>query len=109
LSHTFLSGRLGETTAFSKYALNHLRHQVVAQAQIRVFEQFRLQVFSRYMERLTNGSYWVYDVRATAALKYVDLSVDVNNVLNETYVESGFVPMPGRMLRLSISWKWNRD
>ena len=109
LSHTFLSGRLGETTAFSKYALNHLRHQVVAQAQIRVFEQFRLQVFSRYMERLTNGSYWVYDVRATAALKYVDLSVDVNNVLNKTYVESGFVPMPGRMLRLSISWKWNRD
>jgi outer membrane receptor protein involved in Fe transport len=44
-----------------------------------------------------------------AALKYVDVSVDVNNVLNEEYVESGFVPMPGRMLRLSVTWKWNKE
>jgi vitamin B12 transporter len=109
LSHTFLSGRLGDTTAFSKYALNHLRHQVVAQAQIRFMERFRLQLVSRYMERLTYGSYWVFDARAMAALKYVDVSVDVNNILNESYVESGFVPMPGRMLRLSVTWKWNKE
>ena len=82
---------------------------MVAQAQIRFMQRFRLQLVSRYMERLTYGSYWVFDARAMAALKYVDVAVDVNNILNESYVESGFVPMPGRMLRLSLTWKWNKE
>jgi iron complex outermembrane receptor protein len=109
IAHTMLRGELGDTTSFSKYALNHLRHQLVAQARVRFFSRYSLQVVSRYLERLNSESYQVYDLRAGATLNAVDLAFDVNNVLNETYVESGFVPMPGRVFRFSIAWKWNEE
>jgi iron complex outermembrane receptor protein len=89
--------------------LNHLRHQFVAQARLRLFSRYRIQLVSRYIERINTESYTVYDVRLGAAFSAVDLSFDVNNVFNETYVESGFVPMPGRVMRFSVTWKWNEQ
>ena len=109
VSHTFLSGRIGESVEFSKYALNNLRHQFVARAQVRLLSNFRVQLISRYIERLNSGSYWVYDLRASAAVSKVDLSIDVNNLANKAYIESGFVPMPGRLLRLSLTWRLNDE
>ena len=109
VSHTMLAGQLGDTISFSRYALNHLRHQFVAQARLRLFSRYRLQLVSRYIERINAESYMVYDVRLGAAFSAVDLSFDVNNVFNETYVESGFVPMPGRVMRFSVTWKWNEQ
>jgi iron complex outermembrane receptor protein len=107
VSYTLLSGSLGDTTSLSKYALNHLKHQWVGQARVRLFSRFHVQLISRYIERINTDSYWVYDIRCGAAFNSVDFAFDVNNVFNETYFESGFVPMPGRVLRLSINWKWN--
>ena len=109
VAHTFLSGSLGESVEFSKYALNNLRHQFVGRAQIRVQSNFRVQLISRYIERLNSGSYWVYDLRASAAVSKVDISIDVNNLANKAYFESGFVPMPGRLLRLSLTWRLNDE
>ncbi len=106
IAHTLLRGKLGDTSSFSKYALNHLRHQFVAQARVRIYSRYHVQLVSRYLERINSESYRVYDVRFGANFNAVDLSVDVNNVLNETYVESGFVPMPGRVIRFSLTWKW---
>ena len=109
VSHTFLSGRLDESVEFSKYALNNLRHQFVARAQVRLSSNFRLQLISRYIERLNSGSYWVYDVRASATANRMNVAIDVNNLLNQAYIESGFVPMPGRLLRLSLTWRLNDE
>jgi iron complex outermembrane receptor protein len=109
VSHTFLSGRLGNSVEFSKYALNNLRHQFVARAQVRIYSNFRVQLISRYIERLNSGSYWLYDLRASAAVSRVDVSIDVNNIANKAYFESGFVPMPGRLLRLSLTWRLNDE
>jgi iron complex outermembrane receptor protein len=108
VAHTVLFGQLGDTTSFSKYALSHLRHQLVAQARIRFFSRYHLQLVSRYIERINSESYQVYDLRLGATFNAVDVAVDVNNVLNETYIESGFVPMPGRVMRASLTWKWNQ-
>jgi vitamin B12 transporter len=109
VSHTFLSGSLGESVEFSKYALNNLRHQFLARAQVRLQSHFRLQLISRYIERLNSGSYWVYDLRASAAVNKMDVAIDVNNLANQAYIESGFVPMPGRLLRLSLTWRLNEE
>jgi iron complex outermembrane receptor protein len=109
VSHTFLSGRLGESVEFSKYALNNLRHQFVARAQVRLYSNFRLQLISRYIERLNSGSYWVYDLRASASVNRMNVAIDVNNLMNQAYIESGFVPMPGRLLRLSLTWRLNDE
>jgi iron complex outermembrane receptor protein len=100
---------LGESVEFSKYALNNLRHQFVGRAQVRVQSNFRVQLISRYIERLNSGSYWVYDLRASAAVSKIDVSIDVNNIANKAYFESGFVPMPGRLLRLSLTWRLNDE
>lgn len=107
ISHTALWGKLGNTTSFSKYALNHLRHQVIAQARLRLFSRFSVQLVSRYLERINAESFQVYDMRMGANFNTVDIALDVNNLLNETYVESGYVPMPGRVMRLSVTWKWD--
>jgi iron complex outermembrane receptor protein len=109
VSYTLLSGSLGDTTSLSKYALNHLKHQWVGQARVRVFSKFYLQLMSRYIERINTESYWVYDMRCGADFNTVNLAFDVNNVFNQTYFESGFVPMPGRVIRFSINWKWNES
>jgi vitamin B12 transporter len=76
---------------------------------VRVFSKFYLQLMSRYIERINTESYWVYDMRCGADFNTVNLAFDVNNVFNQTYFESGFVPMPGRVIRFSINWKWNES
>jgi outer membrane receptor protein involved in Fe transport len=48
-------------------------------------------------------------MRASAVFPKFDLAFDVNNALNALYIESGYVPMPGRLYRLSLSWKWNKE
>ena len=109
MSHTYLDGRLGEVDEFSKYALNHLRHQLVGRVGLRFFDRYRLQLVSRYNERFNQDDYWVFDMRASAVFPRFDLAFDVNNALNALYIESGYVPMPGRLYRLSLSWKWNKE
>jgi outer membrane receptor protein involved in Fe transport len=51
----------------------------------------------------------VYDLRASAAVNKMDVAIDVNNLANQAYIESGFVPMPGRLLRLSLTWRLNDE
>jgi iron complex outermembrane receptor protein len=105
VSHTYLSGRLAEAPEFSKYALSNLRHQAVAQAQVRLLPALRVQLIARYLERFNAASYWVCDARLLSSVKAFDLAFDVTNLTNHTYFETGFVPLPGRMLRLSLTWK----
>lgn len=105
VAHTYLSGRLAESPEFSKYALSNLRQQVVVQGQVRVHPKLRAQLVARYLERFNATSYWVCDARIMSQLKSFDVSFDVTNMLNQTYLESGFVPLPGRMIRLSLAWK----
>jgi iron complex outermembrane receptor protein len=59
----------------------------------------------RYLERFSGQQYAVLDYRVRVTKKQFSSFADVANILDRAYVESGFVPMPGRWFRLGVEWR----
>ena len=107
LSYCYINQRQHEEEGIqSKYALEYLRHKLVAEVQMNMWKRLRLSLSWRFQER--TGSYTDADgnVRGYSAYGIIDgkLSwearrwqayVKGNNLLNKKYVDYGNVPQPG--------------
>jgi iron complex outermembrane receptor protein len=98
---------VAEANIVSQYALEYLKHKLVANAQATLWRQLVLGVNLRWQDRVgtyTNFSGEVKDYKPFALLdaklawnaRRYDLYAEVNNVLNNrSYVDYGNVPQPG--------------
>ena len=95
----------------SYYALEYLKHKMVAQFNIQPIKRLELQLSYRLVSR--NGGFLVYqdgkntglmkeydpygilDFKVNYAFKKVDVFGELNNVLNTEYYDFGNVPQPG--------------
>lgn len=100
-----LNGLVADQQGYSKYALNHLRHQFNSMLTVQTGKFLQHTFFFRYNERFAGNSYAVLDYRINCKLKQFDLAIDITNALDKVYIESGLITMPGRWYRLSISWR----
>ena len=101
----------------SKYALEYLRHKVVAQANFHIWSQLGLDVTCRWHDRvgsyqkgteLKNYSpYTLLDARLTWAAPKYKLYVEGNNLLDKTYYDHGNIPQPGLWLGAGVSFSLN--
>lgn len=80
----------------SKYILDHLRHQLLGSLVLYWFDTLTQAVKFRYEERMSGDSHAVVDTRFAYKSHRYEVFVDVTNLFDERYVESGFSPMPGR-------------
>jgi iron complex outermembrane receptor protein len=64
-------------------------------------------VLARYEKRMAGESYIVVDTRLTYQWRKCEVFLEVTNLFDEAYVESGFVPMPGRWI--IVGAKLNMD
>ncbi len=90
----------------SLYALEYLRHKVVAKADISVWRNLAMSLSCRWQDRTgtytdTDGvtrdyqPYAVADVRLAWTASRYCLYVDANNIFNKSYVDYGNVEQPG--------------
>lgn len=109
----FLNYRLGYTyldnqyknEELSRYALQNLRHQVVAQLDVKFLKFFSNQLIYKYSERVNLGSYNILDEQLNFRYKDLNFYVLINNLTNTKYVETNLVPMPGRWFHVGFTYQ----
>ncbi len=101
LSYNFIDADLRQATGVeSRYALNSLRHQLIAGVQASFFDKVELNLKSRYIERMALDPYFLVDARVDYnRMKKIGLFAEVSNITNAEYIEAGFVQMPGRWVK----------
>lgn len=109
LGYTYLDISLNNPQDFSKYGLNHYRHQLTGQVVIATGQRILHTLSARYFERFEGNSASIFDYRMTYKTNALDLTLDVLNILDRQYVASGFVPAPGRWFRLGVGYAFKRN
>lgn len=100
--YTFLRSTKSSGEFISAYVLDHPRHQVLLDADNqwskRLKQNWRFRIESRpgYERRLS------LDSRLSCRLGRLDIYVDGTNLLNRSYMETRFVPGPGRWIRTGL-------
>ena len=98
-----------ETNIVSQYALEYLRHKLIANAQVPLFAKLTLGANLRWQDRVgqyTDFSgiahdykpYALVDARLTWQEAKYKLYLEANNLLDKDYVDFGHVEQPGRWL-----------
>jgi iron complex outermembrane receptor protein len=97
MAYTYLDSDRDSGALESKYATNHLRHQLHGSVCLDWFDTLTQTVKARYEERILGDSHVVVDTRLAYKSHKYEVFLDVTNLFDEEYVES-FSPMPGRWI-----------
>ncbi len=114
--YTFLDAQTDSPAAFSRYTLNHLRHQLTAGVEHRLFGPLRHSIRMRWSDRLTanaetDGDYWVADAKIFFNTQRLTIFAEATNLFNATYGElrysdTAILTMPGRWLRTGANFRF---
>lgn len=106
LSYTWLSPSTVTSTeqpVISKYAIESLRHQLVANLTLTT-GRFSATAATRFNERISYKSYFISDMRVAYRFKPVAIYLDAQNIFDVTYIEAAAVPMPGRWFNIGLKY-----
>jgi iron complex outermembrane receptor protein len=109
LGYTALDADAANSAAFSRYTLNHLRHQLTANLEHRIAGPLRHSIRLRWCDRLVAdnsvpGDYTVVDAKLFANWRRFHFYAEATNLLDARYGELRYSPtailtMPGRWFR----------
>ncbi len=105
--YTYVQAELIDTdrAAFSRYALDNLRHQAMIQVDGRIIDKISYSLSGRYLDRVNLDDYFLMDAQVEYRWKKGKLWIQLNNLFNERYTETNGVPMPGRWFNGGVSMK----
>jgi iron complex outermembrane receptor protein len=104
--YTGLDVRAAAVTQLSKYVLDYAPHSITAAAVIPLPGEIRLAPRVEYKHRTRStgvADYTLVDARLGRRFGVVELFVEGTNLLNTSYEEIAFVPMPGRAMAVSVA------
>ena len=102
--YTYLDIQLKTQTEFSRYAMDHLKHQFTAKMENRFLKNFTHQLVYRYQERANGYSYHLLDDKLNYQYRHLNIFILINNFTNTKYTEAFGVPMPGRWFHLGLNY-----
>ncbi|OJX87783.1 MAG: hypothetical protein BGP01_13960 [Paludibacter sp. 47-17] len=104
----------------SKYALDYLKHQLTGRVQHSIVKNigasWTLLIKDRagaYADFATGAPteykpHCLLSTRVSWSLKRIQIYADANNLLNDSYVDFGGLPMPGFHLLAGVKWQLRR-
>ena len=98
MAYTYLDSDWDSGELESKYVLDHLRHQLHGSIILDWLDHLTQTVLARYEKRMVGDSHVVVDTRLAYTWHSWQVFLEATNLFDEKYVESGFVPMPGRWI-----------
>lgn len=101
-AYTLLDSDRNTGSFESKYLLDHLRHQAVVDVEHGFFLGARQTWIGRWEERLDDESYLLLDTRLDRRTGRFVWFLDVRNIFDTEYTETGGVPMPGRWVAAGL-------
>ncbi len=107
LSYTYLDAVIDNAdVAVSRYALDNLRHQVIAGLELNLGNRLFPSLRYRYLDRINLDNYALLDMRLLWRSSKYNIFLEASNLLNQTYTETNLVEMPGRWIRSGVSVRW---
>jgi iron complex outermembrane receptor protein len=92
----------------SRYALNALKQQIIGGMQLSIMDKWVITSKIRFIERMNLNAYTLLDVKvAFQAATNISFFSELSNATNTSYVEAGFVQMPGRWLKVGCTFRLN--
>lgn len=92
--------------ALSRYALDNLRHQLIAGATAELIsDHVYIAAFARAYDRVSLENYTVFDTKLMYRSTSFDAFFAVNNLGDKIYRETNLVPMPGRWYSVGLQFK----
>ena len=102
----------------SNYALEYLRHKLVAGLGVNILPCLQLDVNYRYQYRMGSYTdvegahcnykpYSLVDARLTWDKSKYSVYVEANNIFDADYVDYGNVPQPGAWIMAGAKWKFD--
>src|SRR5690606_6742004 len=88
----------------SKYVLESLRHQAILRLAYS-HGRWNISTGNRFVKRELKSSYLVSDMRVGYTFHAVQVYADVTNLLDQSYVETAAVPLPGRWCSLGVKYR----
>ncbi|HEY8404234.1 MAG TPA: TonB-dependent receptor [Flavobacteriales bacterium] len=102
---TYLDAQYDAGNLLSKYALEHLRWQMIGRVTLKTTNYFSHTITGRYVERFQAQEFGLLDYRLRFHHKHFGAYFDITNIFDRSYIESGVVEMPGRWFRLGVEFK----
>ena len=106
-SYLYLDAERNTKGLESKYALDNIHHQFQSTVIIAWSGRLKHAVNAKHVKRVAGNSYTVMDSRMTYTLNNYKLFLEVTNLFDKKYIDSGFAPMPGRWIMGGITFTWD--
>lgn len=108
VGYTFIDASVetDEDIKFSRYALDNLRHQLIAGADAKLFSKVFANVQYRYNDRVSLDNYALVDLRLSWRSEKMRVFAEATNLFDKEYKETNLVTMPGRWLRAGVSYRF---
>lgn len=92
----------------SKYAMEYLRHKVVANADVRLWKKLNLSLSWRWQDRVGAGNspYALLDGRLSWSSSRWSIYADCSNLFNKTYFDYSYIPQPGRWGKIGVNFNF---
>ncbi len=123
IGYSYINRDKKEDTAYeSLYALEYLRHKVVARLDHKIWKQLTASWAFRWQERMghymdysynTDGVQHIYrpysllDVKVQWTAPAYQLYIEATNLFDKTYYDHGNIPQPGIWMRGGVSYRFN--
>lgn len=103
LSYAYLDSSRETGDLESKYVLDQLKHQFLADIYHNLFFGLKFNWKLRYKDRLEYDTSFIVDTRISWNHKNVTLFMDVTNLFNTFYTGVGTIPMPDRWILAGLN------
>jgi iron complex outermembrane receptor protein len=109
-SYTWLSSDADAAGYETKYVLNYLKHQFLANIQHGlIIPDLSAGWNIRYEQRENAGDYWLVDLKMTYTIKPFLFYAEATNLFNQSYESVAAVPMPGRWIKAGFNYHFPFD
>ncbi len=109
VSYTYIDAQKVEEQIFSRYALENLNNQIVVSLSMNYTKRVRHTITYRYSDRVNLPDYSVTDTRLSWNGNSLSFFADVTNIFDEPYKETNLVTLPGRWVKMGISYTFRKD
>jgi len=108
IGYTFIQSEIArDISAISIFSLENLRNQLAIGAEFQYFKHFYHSLNLKYNDRVNMTDYTLVNTRLGWQNRHLNIYFDVTNAFNVTYKETSFATLPGRWIKIGLSYKLN--
>lgn len=107
IGYTYIDAMIEDNeAAISRYALENLRHQLIAGLEFKLGNRLFYSTRYRYIDRVTMDDYNILDMQLLYRAKDFEVFLNASNIGDTEYRETNLVMMPGRWITGGVEIKF---